>query len=45
MARLKTADLKPKKQILDNDASEKYKETIKKEVGGYELIVKAHNYY
>jgi len=38
MKRLKAAGINPNLQILDNEASAKYKEEIKKQVGEYQLV-------
>ena len=38
MTRIKAAGIHPKLQILDNEASAKYKEEIVRQVGAYELV-------
>ncbi len=43
MRRLKAAGLKPKKHVLDNEASEDYKQTIKEEGVEYELVPKGQH--
>ncbi|KAL7516095.1 hypothetical protein ACHAWF_000024, partial [Thalassiosira exigua] len=41
--RLKNAGIKPKKQVLDNEASEEYKQAIKEEGLEYELVPKGQH--
>ena len=43
MKRLKAAGLKPKKHVLDNEASEDYKQAIKEEGVEYKLVPKGQH--
>lgn len=43
MKRLKAAGIKPKKHILDNEASEEYKQAIKEQKMTYELVPKGQH--